>query len=147
MMSVAVSHFLSFDFLLHLAAACLAALSSEEIEEELDDGDDDKGLGENVAEYDALGDGEAAEDTCQRTATTTTFLLPFPWRSCRGLPDRSLQSDQGSSQVCAEGLSGNSTLPVLEICAQEAFVIILANQGKMGGEPSREEGVPRAAGS
>ena len=30
MMSVAVSHFLSFDSLLHLAAACLAALSSEE---------------------------------------------------------------------------------------------------------------------
>ena len=63
MMSVSVSHFLSFDFLLHLAAACLAALSSEEIEEELDDGDDDKGLGESdAAEYDALGDGEAAED-------------------------------------------------------------------------------------
>ena len=63
MMSVSVSHFLSFDFLLHLAAACLAALSSKEIEEELDDGDDDKGLGESdAAEYDALGDGEAAED-------------------------------------------------------------------------------------
>ena len=61
MMSVSVSHFLSFDFLLHLAAACLAALSSEEIEEELDDGDDDKGLGESdAAEYDALGDGKAA---------------------------------------------------------------------------------------
>ena len=55
-----MSHFLSFDPLLHLAAACLAALLSEEHEEELDDGDDDKGLVvSDAAEYHALGDGAA----------------------------------------------------------------------------------------
>ena len=58
-----MSHFLSFDSLLHLAAACLAALLSKEQEEELNDGYDDEGLSDShAAEYDALGDGKAAED-------------------------------------------------------------------------------------